>query len=210
MTPRPTTRTGARSRSVLVVHAHPDPDSFSAALRDRVCATLTGQGHRVDVLDLYAEGFDPVLSAHEVVTHRTGLADRPELAGHAERLRAADTLVLVYPTWWGGPPAILKGWFDRVWCEGVAYTLPPGGDRIRPLLRTVRDLVVVTTCGSPRWVNALQGEPGRRTIRWGLRTLLHPRVRTRWLCLYGMDTNTAAQRSGYLDEVASALGRLRA
>ena len=196
-------------RTVLVVHAHPDPDSFSAALRDRVVATLTDRGDRVELIDLYADRFDPVLSAHEVATHGTGIAERPALAGHAERLQAADALVLVYPTWWGGPPAMLKGWFDRVWCEGVAYTLPPGGDRIRPLLRGVRDLVVVTTCGSPWWVNALQGEPGRRMVRWGLRTLLHPRVRTRWLCLYRMDTNTAAQRARYLDEVASALGRLR-
>ena len=87
---------------------------------------------------------------------------------------------------------MLKGWLDRVLCDGVAYTLPPGGDRIRPLLRHVRRLVVVTTYGSPRWVNALQGEPGKRTLRWGLRTLLARRARVHWLGLYRMDTNTDA------------------
>jgi NAD(P)H dehydrogenase (quinone) len=195
---------------ILVVHTHPHDGSFAASLRDTVVATLTDGGHAVDLVDLYAEGFDPLLSAHEVATHRVGLPERPGIARHAELLRAADALVLVHPTWWGGQPAMLKGWFDRVWCEGVAYTLPDGADRIRPLLRNIRHLVVVTTYGSSRWVNALQGEPGRRTVRWGLRTLLHPRVRTRWYGLYGMDRNTDEDRRRFLDEVARNLRRLGA
>ncbi|MGE3361686.1 MAG: NAD(P)H-dependent oxidoreductase, partial [Acidimicrobiia bacterium] len=186
----------------LVVHAHPHPDSYSAALRDRVVETLTGRGAEVSVIDLWAEGFDPRLSEHEHRTHHAGLPERPEIAHHAALLQQADTLVFVYPTWWGGPPAMLKGWLDRVLCDGVAYTLPPGGDRIRPLLRHVRRLVVVTTYGSPRWVNALQGEPGKRTLRWGLRTLLARRARVHWLGLYRMDTNTDADRRRFLDEVA--------
>lgn len=192
----------------LVVYTHPHGDSFCARLRDTVVATLQEGGHRVDLLDLHAEGFDPVLSAAEVAAHGEGLAARPAVQRHAELLGAAELLVLVHPTWWGGPPAMLKGWFDRVWCEGVAYTLPPGADRIRPQLRNVRRLVVVTTCGSGRWVNLLQGEPGRRTIRWGLRTLLHPLVRTTWLCLYGLDRNTEEDRRHFVGEVARRLRRL--
>lgn len=193
----------------LVVHAHPHPDSYSAALRDRAVESLRAAGHDVDVIDLYGEDFDPLLSAHEVATHHIGLAARPAVAHHAELLRRAAVLVLVYPTWWGGPPAMLKGWFDRVFCEGVAYTLPPGADRVRPLLRNIRQLVVITTGGSPRWVNALQGEPGRRMIRWGLRSLMHPLARTRWLALYNMDRNDEAARHAFLDEVATKVGRLR-
>jgi putative NADPH-quinone reductase len=165
-------------------------------------------GHDVTLVDLWAERFEPRLSVEELRTHRQGIAARPDLHVHAERLRRADALVFVYPTWWGGPPAMLKGWFDRVLCEGVAYTLPEGSNRIRPLLGNVRQLVVVTTYGSSRWVNALQGEPGRRTIRWGVRTLLHRRVRTQWLALYRMDRNTEADRRRFLDEVDARLGRL--
>ncbi|MCC6436270.1 MAG: NAD(P)H-dependent oxidoreductase [Acidimicrobiales bacterium] len=193
---------------VLVVHAHPHPASYGAALYERVVSALRTSGAHIDTIDLWAEGFDPRLSAHEHRTHRIGLAERPTMAPHAELLRKADALVLVYPTWWGGPPAMLKGWLDRVLCEGVAYTLPEGADRIRPLLRNIRTLVVVTTYGSPRWVNALQGEPGRRTLRRGLRTLLSRRARTIWLGLYRMDTNTAEDRSRFLDEVARRLERL--
>ena len=115
---------------------------------------------------------------------------------------------MVYPTWWGSQPAILKGWFDRIWVEGVAYTLPEGEDRIKPLLRNVRRLVVVTTHGSPKWVNALQGEPGKRVVLRGLRSLCHPRARSRWIALYGIDRSDEEQRNRFLDRVASITARL--
>ena len=106
---------------------------------------------------------------------------------HARRLRAAEALVLVHPTWWGGQPAILKGWFDRVWAAGVAFTLVPGSTRPRAGLRNLRRLVVVTTHGSSKWTNALQGEPGKHLVGRGLRPLCHPLARTRWIALYGLD-----------------------
>ncbi|MFN0029113.1 MAG: NAD(P)H-dependent oxidoreductase [Acidimicrobiales bacterium] len=192
----------------LVVYAHPDEASFSAALRDVVCTSLRQAGHQVHLLDLYAEDFEPALSAEELATHAQGLAARPAIASHAELLATSDALVLVHPTWWGGPPAMLKGWFDRVFCEGVAFTLPPESTRVRPLLRHVQHLVVVTTYGSPRWINALQGEPGRRMVRWGLRSLLARRARVRWLALYDMDRNHDARRQAFLDQVAAELANL--
>lgn len=192
----------------LVVYAHPHGASFSAALRDVVCRSLRDAGHKVDLLDLYAEGFEPTLSAEEWANHQHGLAARPAVFAHAELLAATDALILVHPTWWGGAPAMLKGWFDRVLCEGVAYHLPPDARRIRPLLRHIDHLVVVTTYGSPRWINALQGEPGRRMVRWGLRTLLARRARIRWLALYDMDRNDDACRRAFLDQVASELAGL--
>ena len=196
--------------NVLVVYAHPHPASFGAALRDQVVDTLSAAGHRVDLIDLYREGFDPLLSPDELAQHRAGLAQRPTLAGHARLVAEAKAVVLVYPTWWGGPPAMLKGWFDRVLCEGVAYRLPPGKHRIRPSLRHIKHLVVVTSYGSPRWINALQGEPGRRMVRWGLRTLLHPLVRTQWIALYDMDRNTNADRVAFLRQLTQRLQTLGA
>lgn len=191
-----------------MVAAHPDDASFHHAVRERILAGLERAGHRVALIDLYAEGFEARLSAEELATHATGVADRPAIADHAAALGRADALVLVYPTWWGGQPAILKGWFDRVLCEGVAYTLPPGATRIRARLRHIRHLVVVTTYGAPRWVNLLEGEGGRRTVRWGVRTLLHWRARVRWLGCYALDTAPPDARRRFLDRVERELAGL--
>src|SRR5271169_6797345 len=116
---------------VHVVFAHPSPASFAAAVRDRVVSALVAQGHDVDELDLYAAGFDPVLTPAEWAAHVQGAAHLTGAGSEAERLRKADALVLVFPTWWFGLPAILKGWFDRVWAPGVAFHLPAGGGGLR-------------------------------------------------------------------------------
>ncbi len=116
--------------------------------------------------------------------------------------------MLVYPTWWSAQPAILKGWFDRVWRAGVAFTLPPGGNRIRPLLRNVRRIVVCTTHGSSKWVNALEGEAGKRTVTRSLRAVCHPFTRVRWVALYDVDRADDAARQRYLDRVAEAMTAL--
>lgn len=193
---------------VLVVAAHPSENSYGAVLCRTAVQSLEGAGHTVDLMDLYAEHFEPVLSPEEALNHRAGIDALPGVAEYAARLGRADALVLVYPTFWGAQPAIMKGWFDRVLCEGVAYTLPEGANRIRPLLRHIRHLVVVTTYGSPRWVNLLQGEPGRRTVRWQLRALTHPLCRSPWLACYGMDTGGEAERSAFLERVNRRMARL--
>ena len=186
----------------LVVHAHPLQDSFSAAVRDRAVAGLQASGHDIDLLDLYADGFEPGLSLDEWRAHDQGIGAKPDdVKAHALRLRQAQALVLVYPTWWGGPPAILKGWLDRVWVEGIAYTRPAGSNRVRPLLRDIRRLVAVTTHGSPKWINAIEGEPGKRLVLRQMRSLCHPLVRTRWLALYGVDQSDEAGRTAFLDKV---------
>jgi putative NADPH-quinone reductase len=193
---------------VHVVYAHPHEGSFTAALRDAAVATLRRHGHEVDLLDLYAEGFSPELTRDERAHHLDPVETKPALVPFAERLRNADALVLVYPTWWGGQPAILKGWFDRVWGEGVAFTLPEGKDRIEPLLTNLRRLVVVTTHGSSKWVNAVEGEPGKRIVGRSLRVLCHRRARFRWIALYGADRSTEEQRRAFVARVERRLARL--
>jgi putative NADPH-quinone reductase len=194
----------------LLVHAHPRAESYGAALRDAAARGLAAGGHEVDVLDLHVDGFEPRLSRAEWADHRTaGAARAADVQDHGARLQAASALVLVYPTWWGGPPAILKGWFERVWVEGVAYTLPPGAARVRPLLRNLRRLVVVTTHGSPKRINVVEGEPGKHLVGRQLRALCHPLARTRWLALYGMDTAAEAERRAFLARVERRLARPR-
>lgn len=198
---------------VLVLFAHPSPASFVGHLRDVVLDELASNGHEVRHRDLVAEGFDPVFTADERLTH-TGdpmekLNRHPELREHVEGLQWCDALVLVYPTWWSGQPAVLKGWFDRVLMCGVAWRLPEGASRIEPLLTNVRRLVVVTTHGSPKWVNALQGEPGKRTALRSVRLMFGLRCRTSWVAAYGLDRADAHRRLRFERRVRRAVSHLR-
>ena len=193
--------------NVLVVCCHPDPLSFIGAVHDRVVETLGSRGHDVRVRDLYGEGFDPLFGPGEHARHlEPGAA--PSLEGHTDDLTWCDTLVLVYPTWWSAQPAMLKGWFDRVWVRGVAWDLPEGSARIRPLLHNVRRIVAVTTHGSSKLVNAIEGEAGKRTVTRALRLMCHPRCRTTWLAMYDVDRSTMAGRQRFVHRVERRLARL--
>ena len=193
--------------NALVVFCHPVEDSLGAAVRDRAVEGLRAGGHDVDLLDLYADGFEPRVDADEWTGARPAAQD-PMLQPHLARLRAADAVVFVYPTWFGGPPAMLKGWLDRVWVEGVAFTRRPGSNRPRARLTQIRRIVVVTTHGSSKWVNAVQGEPGKRLVRRWLRVLCHPLARSRWIAMYGVDRSDAARREAFLTRVEVELHRL--
>lgn len=193
---------------VLVIHAHPSRDSFNTAVCDRVLEGLDKGAHEVRLRRLYDEGFDPRLTAAEWTGHLEPPTTKSHLASHFEDLRWCEALVLVYPTWWGAQPAMLKGWMDRVWVSGVAWELPDGADRLRPILTNVRRLVAVTTHGSSRCINAVQGAPGRRIVRRALRVICHRRCRTRWIALYGLDRSKPAKRVAFLERVEKTFTRL--
>ncbi len=192
---------------VLVVYCHPSAESFVAAVRDRVTVGLEAAGADVRLTDLHADGFDPLFTAVERANHLSPGTD-PSIASYADDLQWCDTLVLVYPTWWSGQPAMLKGWIDRVWVNDVAWTLPDGANRLRPALRNIRRLVAVTTHGSPKWLNMIEGESGKRTLTRSLRTMCHPLARTTWLALYGVDNASDAERLAFLDRVERRIARL--
>ncbi len=196
----------------LVIVAHPSPESFVSFLGSEVVAELQNSGHEIRHHDLWAEEFNPVFTAYERLNHvgdvEEKLKNLPELRQHVEDLQWCDALVLVYPTWWSGQPAMLKGWFDRVLMNGVAWVLPDGAARIRPLLTNVRRLVVVTTHGSSKFVNALEGESGKRTVFRSVRLMLHRRVRCEWIAMYGVDNATLSQREKFSSRVRRRIRRL--
>jgi NAD(P)H dehydrogenase (quinone) len=193
---------------VLVIYAHPLADSFAAALHQAVVAALRRSGHEVDVCDLYAEGFDPVLTAAERRAYNTPSPDLAAVAGHVARLRAAEALVLCFPTWWYGMPAILKGYFDRVWAPGVALRLPEGGGAILPGLTNITKFWVVTSYGAPWWLIRLAlRDPVRAVLLGGLARLCGRRVETRFLALYNIDAATHARCARFLARVERACGR---
>jgi NAD(P)H dehydrogenase (quinone) len=199
--------------NVLVVFCHPTRGSFMGAALDRVLAGLAAAGHEVRLTDLYADGFEPELTREDLAVHledrRDAPWERPAIAGSARDLRWAETLVLVYPTWWSGQPAMLKGWFDRVLVKGVAWDLPEGSTRIRPLLRNIRRIVAVTSHGSSKFVNVVEGEAGKRIVTRSIRVVCSRRCRTRWVALYGIDRSSDADRHAFLLRVEQEMLRLR-
>lgn len=187
----------------LVIYAHPVDDSFVSAIHRCVVKALTDAGHFVDDCDLYAEGFDPVLSRDERCSYHDLCADRASVAIEIERLRKCDGIVFICPTWWHGMPAILKGYIDRVWLPGVAFTISAG--RTIPLLHNVVRFAVVTTYGSPFWLNKLMGDPNRKTFMRGISALFAPGVRKLWLAQYGLDAIGEAARARFLAKVSRRL-----
>jgi NAD(P)H dehydrogenase (quinone) len=193
---------------VLVIYCHPRPDSFSAALRDVAVDGLTAAGHSVELRDLYADAFDPVLSTQQRGVYFNEADSVIGVEDHVASLRQAEGLVLVYPTWWFGMPAMLKGWFDRVWLPGVAFHL--GGPKVMvPLLTNIRRIGVVTTYGSPWWLLWWVGWPDRRVVRRGLRPLCAAGCRIHWLGLTRMDVDNATRRRRFLSNVRQRLSEWR-
>ena len=148
---------------VLILYAHPEPTSFCAALKDAAVEVCAQAGAEVDVSDLYAQAFDPRAGRHDFLA----MADAarfhyqseqahaaatqgfaPELAREQARFQRADLVVTIFPVWWTGVPAILKGWFDRVLAYGFAYV--DGARFDTGLFPEKRGLVCVTTGGTPQ------------------------------------------------------------
>lgn len=129
---------------VLVVLAHPDDSSFNHAIARAVCETLDANNHHVVFLDLYKEGFDPVLPAPEL--SRDAILD-PVIERHCKILSDADGIVIVHPNWWGMPPAILAGWIDRVFRPGRAYRFVEGdkGEGVPEGMLRARVAIVLNT-----------------------------------------------------------------
>ena len=145
---------------VLVLYAHPVPESFGAAIHETVVASLKAAGHEVDDCDLYAEGFDPVLSREERRGYHDTASNTLPVAAYVERVKRAEALVLCFPVWNFGYPAILKGFLDRVFLPGVSFEMVDG--KAQPALHNIRRLVAVTSYGGSRWRASLRCSGMRR------------------------------------------------
>lgn len=189
----------------LVLFAHPQHDSFCAALHRRVLDRLQARAWPIDSLDLNAVGFDPVLSATERRDYHDEAVNVEPVRDYVERLRAAEALILVFPVWVFGFPAILKGFFDRVCLPGVAFRLENG--RVVPNLLNIRTLVAVTTYGGSRWRAIAVGDPPRRVVTGSVRFYCQPDT-TRYLALYDMNRADQARRARFLERVGHAIDTL--
>jgi len=191
---------------ISLILAHPRKGSFNHALAQAAVDQLTANGHDVVFHDLHRQGFDPVLPGAEIARD----ADLPPLiARHCAEIAAADGIVIVHPNWWGMPPAILKGWVDRVVRPGVAYEFleGDGGEGVpRGLLKARAALVLNTSNTVAGREQSVFGDPLERIWKdciFGLCGVR--RVERR---MFGVvATSSAAQRAGWLAEAAALADR---
>ncbi len=192
---------------VLYVYCHPLDDSFHAAIRQEALAGLARAGHAVDLLDLYAEGFDPVLTAERRRDYHDAACNRANNQAHVDRLMAAEALVVQFPTWSFGPPAMLKGWFDRMFGPGIAMDLSDPA-HARPLLQHIARITGISTYGRPRWKAIAMADPPRKIITRYLPWFTGFKAKVRYRALYHMNIATVAQRGRFLAKVRSDMERL--
>lgn len=190
---------------VLVLFAHPVETSFQAALHAAVVERLRRAGHAVDDCDLYAEGFNPVLSREERLHYHDLGVNRRNVEPYVERVLAAEALVLVHPVWNFGLPAILKGFFDRVFLPGVSFRMENG--KVKPSLHNITKLTAVVTYGGARWRALGVGDPPRKIVKRVLRAQIKPLAPVDYLAHYDMNRSTDATRAAFLEKVGAAMDR---
>lgn len=189
---------------VLLIHSHPVEESYGAALYAQARESLTKAGHEVDDCNLYAEAFDPVMSRHDRMTYHDYPNNLSLVKPYVDRLQAAEGLVIVTPVWNFGWPAMLKGYFDRVWLPGITFELKDG--RLTRKLH-IDKVAVVTTYGATRWRAFLAGDPPRKLSKRVLRVQTNPARPVTFLAHYDMNNCTPQTRAAFLDKVKREMER---
>ena len=188
---------------VLVLYAHPVESSFNAALHRATVAALIAAGYDVDDCDLYAEGFNPVMSRQERLDYHDENINTLPVQQYVDRLRAAEALVICTPVWNYNYPAILKGFIDRVFLPGVAFKLVDG--KVAPNLRHIRKIAAVTTYGGTRFRSLIMGDAPRKAFKRTLRALVYPFAPAKYLALYDMNRNDEAMLKAFLARVSAEM-----
>jgi NAD(P)H dehydrogenase (quinone) len=185
---------------ILVVFAHPVETSFVSALHALVVESLRGGGHRVDDLDLYAEKFDPVMSREALLRYVDTTTNTDGVETYVQRLKAAEALVLVFPVWFDGLPAIMQGYFQRVFLPGVSVVIDTAG-LFHPNLHNIKRMAAVTAYGESRRDVAAKGDPPLRFVRDNIRALADPKGRFEYLALYDMNFTAGQRRAAFMKRV---------
>jgi putative NADPH-quinone reductase len=188
---------------VLVLYAHPVESSFNASLHRLIVERLTAKGHTVDDCDLYGEDFDPRLTRAERLGYHDVQNNVDCVGAYVERVRRADALVLSYPVWNYGFPAILKGYFDRVFLPGVSFKMVNG--KSRPMLHNVVKVAAVTTYGGSRLRAIVMGDPPRMIVNRMLRATVRPGAPVTYLAHYDMNRSTDRTRTAFTAKVKVAM-----
>ena len=191
---------------VILAHPHPGRESFNHAIAQTAVKTLENNGHEVFFHDLYAEKFDPIIP-HEEIPDDALLAN--DIEQHCREISSADGIILVHPNWWGQPPAIMKGWVDRVIRPGVAYRFleEDNGVGIPQGLLIAKAALVFNTCNTPgEWETKKFGDP-LETI-WKNCIFRFCGVKNFYRRMFGVIiTSTQKEREEWLEEVKQTVGK---
>lgn len=194
--------------NALVVYCHPVEGSFCSAMRDAAVRGLQAAGHTVDVIDLAASQFNPVMSTSEWQTYQQGSGQIPDGLEHdVELIKTAEIIVFVYPTWWGGLPAQLKGWLERVMLPGTAFVFNDN-NKVRPGLGNIKHIHIASTFGSPWLYVRFVNDNGRRILARAFRLNTSLRTKVSTSSLYAMDTATDASRDNFLDALTKKMEKI--
>jgi putative NADPH-quinone reductase len=194
--------------NALVVYCHPVEGSFCSAMRDAAVRGLQAGGHTVDVIDLVASQFNPVMSTSEWQTYQQGSGQIPDGLEHdVELIKTAEIIVFVYPTWWGGLPAQLKGWLERVMLPGTAFVFNDN-NKVRPGLGNIKRIHIASTFGSPWLYVRFVNDNGRRILARAFRLNTSLRTKVSTSSLYAMDTATNASRDKFLDALTKKMEKI--
>ncbi len=187
---------------VLVLYANPVNTSFGAALHGVVVMTLKALAHEVDDCDLYAERFDPILDREDRLVYDHAPQNRRNVASYVDRLLAAQALITISPVWNLGFPAMLKGYFDRVFLPGVTFDIGPNGSVVTKL-HNIERLAAVCTYGASRLQCAWLGDAPRHFVKRSVRAVCKPGASCDYLALYDLNTAKDAERVRFLKRVSS-------
>ncbi len=189
----------------LVVMAHPNPKSFNKGILDTITGELQKKNSEVRVKDLYAMNFNPVLSGSDFEQFQAGKAPQ-DIAAEQADITWADTLIFIYPIWWWGQPAILKGWIDRVFSYGFAYQQNEAG--IEGLLKNKKALVI-TTSGSDEviWEQTKAADAIKRVMFAGTLNFSGITDAT-YRNFYAVPTVSDSDRQAMLEEVKKLISAL--
>jgi NAD(P)H dehydrogenase (quinone) len=194
---------------IQVIHCHPLTDSYNHALFQTITTALEDKGHCVAATDLYREQFDSIMSVDERRSYYAPRYDDTMVSAHTALLRRIDGIIFCFPHWWFSMPAMLKGYFDRVWGPGIAFERDLAKGYIRPLLTHIRLFGVVTTYGSPWWITRIiAGDPGRKVLMIALKPMCGRRVRAFFLAQYDLDRSTPAARAAFIARVRARIARI--
>lgn len=188
----------------LIVLDHPYGGSFTRALVDAATAGLVAAGGEVDLIDLHADGFDPVMHAPDLASWRHGEAVDPQVIDYQQRLLSADQLVLAFPIWWELMPAMTKGFLDKVLLKGVAYDQPKPGGLMKPRLTKLTRVTLITVMATPDIVYRIVfGNPITKAVFRGTFRKIGVRHLT-WRNHANPAKRTPAQRADLLQRTATA------
>src|SRR5262249_8547436 len=186
------------ARTILLVTCHPNPESLCGHIADTVSRTILSSDGALLHDDLEYLNFCPTISAKELSTYATG-AVPIEIEPLARNLKAADTLVFVFPIWMYGLPARLKGYFDRVWRPGVSFEFTPQG--LKPLLYNVRTLVVIAPHGAVEHETMRNGDASEIFFKTPIQSVL-PNLETNGrFDLYGLDAPIPNRIAATIEDV---------